>query len=154
MVTGQYTGRNSIKLSISDICTFVCVCMSTHVYTCMCTYKCAHVTLICKCLQIVPQHKPTSSSAFEQECLASFQGSRRGPEGGPDWLVAWTPPSSAPWPQKVRGPKTCRHTFILLRPSLPALDPSEPPRTRNPPLPNQELEEEMGDLETGKKTTQ
>lgn len=74
-----------------------------------------------------------------------FQGSRRGPEGGPDWLVTWTPPSSAPWPQKMRGPGgSLLDTFILLRPSLPAPDFSGFPQIQETLLlPNQELEEEM-----------
>lgn len=84
VVTQVDTQGKFIKLSTSDVCTFLCVyvslrvyaCVRVHVYVRMCT--CLYARL---CMYILPQQKPTLSSAFEQECFASSR------EAGGVWKV-------------------------------------------------------------------
>lgn len=82
--TGGYTGKIYQAVHLRRMHFSVCVRVSASVCMCTCTRVCAYVYMFlcaCLCMYILPQQKPTLSSAFEQECFASSR------EAGGVWKV-------------------------------------------------------------------
>lgn len=106
VVTQVDTQGKFIKLSTSDVCTFLCVyvslrvyaCVRVHVYVRMCTCLYARV---CVCIFYLNKSQLCLPPLNRNVLL--LPGKQEG-SGRWVWLAGGLDPTSAPQPPKVRGP--------------------------------------------------